>query len=53
VKLDKETGNTLEKEKVKRVTEDACDNKDTEEESEKRDVMGNINPRAATTRGTR
>jgi hypothetical protein len=29
VKLDKETGNTLEKEKVKRVTEDTCDNEDT------------------------
>jgi hypothetical protein len=46
VKLDKETGDILEKEKVRKVTEDACDNKDTEkfgEESENRDVMGNIN----------
>jgi hypothetical protein len=47
VKLDKETGDTLEKEKVNRVTEDACNNEDTEEESEKRDVMGNINPESS------
>jgi hypothetical protein len=33
VKLDKETGNTLKKEKVMRVTEDACNNDDTKEES--------------------
>jgi hypothetical protein len=48
VKLDKETGDILEKAKVKKVTEDACDNEDTEnfgEESEERD--NNINPESS------
>jgi hypothetical protein len=53
VKLDKETGDTLKKEKVKRVTEDACNNDDTKEESEKSDMMDNITPREQLRRGGR